>query len=40
LVSIEVQLPWFLAALANKIQGVLAHNGQESLKITHNPTKT
>jgi hypothetical protein len=40
MVSIEVQLPWFLAALANKIQGVLAHNGQESLKITHNPTKT
>lgn len=30
---IEVQLPWILAALSNKIQGVLTSNAQESLRL-------
>jgi hypothetical protein len=37
---IEVHLPWFLAALANKIQGVLTNNAKESLRIGHTPKKT
>ncbi|WP_036262112.1 polyhydroxyalkanoic acid system family protein [Methylocapsa aurea] len=30
---IEVQLPWILAALSGKIQGVLTSNAQDSLRI-------
>jgi hypothetical protein len=39
-VIINVQLPWILAALSSKIQAVVTHSGQESLKLTHNPTKS
>ena len=39
-VRIEVQLPWILAALADKIQGVLKTNAEESLRIGHSPPKT
>jgi hypothetical protein len=37
---IEVQLPWILAALTSKIQGVLATSAEESLRIGHTPPKT
>jgi putative polyhydroxyalkanoate system protein len=36
---IEVQLPWILAALTGKIQGVLKSNAEESLRIGHSPPK-
>jgi isopentenyl diphosphate isomerase/L-lactate dehydrogenase-like FMN-dependent dehydrogenase len=36
---IEVQLPWILAALTGKIQGVLKSNAKESLQIGHSPPK-
>lgn len=39
-VRIEVQLPWILAALSNKIQGALTSNAQDSLRIGHTPPKT
>ncbi|WGJ14240.1 polyhydroxyalkanoic acid system family protein [Methylocapsa sp. D3K7] len=38
-VRVEVQLPWILAALTNKIQGVLKTNAEESLRIGHTPPK-
>lgn len=37
---IEVQLPWILAALTSKIQGVLTTSAEESLRIGHTPRKT
>jgi len=37
---IEVQLPWILAALTGKVQGVLKTNAEESLRIGHTPPKT
>lgn len=37
---VEVQLPWILAALTGKIQGVLKTNAEESLRIGHTPPKT
>jgi hypothetical protein len=37
---IEVQLPWILAALTSKIQGILKTNAEESLRIGHSPPKT
>ena len=37
---IEVQLPWILAALTGKIQGVLKSNAEESLRIGHTPPKS
>jgi isopentenyl diphosphate isomerase/L-lactate dehydrogenase-like FMN-dependent dehydrogenase len=36
---IEVQLPWILAALTGKIQGVLKSNAEESLRIGHTRPK-
>jgi hypothetical protein len=36
-VRIEVRLPWMLAMLANKIQGVLTTSAKDSLKIEHKP---
>jgi hypothetical protein len=36
---IEVLLPWILAALTGKIQGVLKSNAEESLRIGHTPPK-
>ena len=39
-VRIEVQLPWILAALTGKIQGVLKSSAEESLRIGHAPPKT
>jgi putative polyhydroxyalkanoate system protein len=36
---IEVELPWMLAALAGKIQGVLQSNAEQSLRIGHSPPK-
>lgn len=39
LISIEIQLPWLLSALSNKIQGVLTTNAKESLKLTHTSAK-
>lgn len=41
-IKIEVQLPWLLAAMANKIQGVLESNAQDTLRIgtTKKPAKT
>jgi hypothetical protein len=39
-VRIEVQLPWFLAALTGKVQGVLKTNAEDSLRIGHTPPKT
>ena len=39
-VRIEVQLPWILAALTGKIQGVLKTNAEESLRIGYTPPKT
>ena len=38
-VRIEVQLPWILAALTGKIQGVLKSNAEESLRIGLFPAK-
>lgn len=38
--KIEVELPWVLAVLANKIQGTLTSNAAESLRIEHKPPKT
>jgi hypothetical protein len=37
---IEVQLPWILAALTGKIQGVLKTKAEESLRIAYTPPKT
>lgn len=39
-VRIEVQLPWILAGLTRKIQGVLTNNAEESLRIGHTPPKS
>lgn len=39
-VRIEVQLPWVLAALTGKIQGVLQSNAEDSLRIGHTPRKS
>ncbi len=36
-IRVEVHLPWLLAAMANKIEGVLKSNAQEALRIA--PTK-
>lgn len=36
---IEAQLPWLLASLASKIQGVLTANATDSLKIGYTPPK-
>ncbi len=36
---IEVQLPWFLAALTGRIQGVLKNNAEDTLRIGHTPPK-
>jgi hypothetical protein len=36
---IEVQLPWILAALTDKIQGILKSNAEESLRIGHSRPK-
>lgn len=36
---IEVQLPWVLAILSDKIQGALTSNAQDSLRIGHTPPK-
>jgi hypothetical protein len=36
---IEVQLPWILAGLTGKIQGILKSNAEESLRIGHTPPK-
>ncbi|MGH6795001.1 MAG: polyhydroxyalkanoic acid system family protein [Methylocella sp.] len=38
-VRVEVQLPWILAALTGKIQGVLKNSAEESLRIGHTPPK-
>lgn len=38
-VRIEAQLPWLLAALANKAKGFLTANAKESLQIGHTPPK-
>ena len=38
-VRIEVQLPWLLAALTGKIQGVLQSNAEDTLRIGHSPPK-
>ncbi len=37
---IEAQLPWLIASLANKIQGVLTNNAKESLQIGYTPPKS
>ncbi|WP_026607367.1 polyhydroxyalkanoic acid system family protein [Methylocapsa acidiphila] len=34
---IEVQLPWVFALLADKIQGTLKSNAQDTLQIGHTP---
>jgi uncharacterized membrane-anchored protein YjiN (DUF445 family) len=39
-VRIEVRLPWFLAALGNKIQSVLTTSARQSLGIEYRPPKT
>ena len=36
-IRVEVHLPWLLAALAGKVEGLLKSNGQEALRIA--PTK-
>jgi Putative polyhydroxyalkanoic acid system protein (PHA_gran_rgn) len=36
---IEVQLPWFLAALTGRVQSVLKNNAEETLRIGHTPPK-
>lgn len=38
-VRIEVHLPWLLAALGTKIQGILTANAKDSLRIGHEPKK-
>ena len=38
-VRIEVQLPWILAALTSKVQGILTANAADSLRIGHTPPK-
>jgi hypothetical protein len=35
----EVQLPWFLAALTGRIQSVLKSSAEDSLRIGHTPPK-
>lgn len=40
LVRIEVQLPWFLAALSDKLQNVLSNSAKESLQIEHTKPKS
>jgi predicted PP-loop superfamily ATPase len=37
--QIEVNLPWFFAALTGRIQNVLKNNAEESLRIGHSPPK-
>jgi hypothetical protein len=37
---IEVQLPWVLAILSDKIQGVLTSNAQDTLRIGRTPPKS
>ncbi len=37
--QIEVNLPWFFAALTGPIQRVLKKNAEESLRIGHSPPK-
>jgi hypothetical protein len=37
---IEVQLPWFLAALTGRIQSVLKSNAENSLRIGYTPPKS
>ena len=37
--QIEVNLPWFLAALTRPVQNVLKSNAEESLRIGHSPPK-
>lgn len=37
---IEVQLPWILAILSDKIQGVLTNNAEETLRIGRTPPKS
>ena len=32
-IRVEVHLPWLLAAMANKVEGLLKKNAQETLKI-------
>ncbi len=34
---IEVELPWFLAALSGKVQGLLRSNASDALRIGHKP---
>lgn len=36
-IRVEIQLPWLLAAMANKVEGILKRNAQETLRI--GPTK-
>ncbi len=38
-VRIEVRLPWVLAVLGNKVQGILTTSARESLAIPHQPPK-
>lgn len=38
-VRIEVRLPWILAVLGNRVQGILTTSARESLKIEHQPPK-
>ena len=38
-VQIEVNLPWFFAALTRPIQNVLKSNAEETLRIGHSPPK-
>ncbi|KAB2955590.1 MAG: hypothetical protein F9K16_15195, partial [Thermoanaerobaculia bacterium] len=40
LLRIEVQLPWILATLSNKVQAVLAGRAKDSLAIEHIPPKS
>lgn len=35
-IKIEVQLPWLLAAMGNKLQGLLKSNAEETLRIGTN----
>jgi len=37
--QIEVNLPWFFAALTGPIQNVLKSNAEETLRIGHTPPK-
>ena len=39
-IRIEVQLPWILAALSDKVQGVLTSNAKESLRIGYTKPKS